>query len=346
MTTRQKKSATKPSIREVAEAAGVSRTAVSLVLNNEPIRISEEKRQRIIEVARAMNYTPHIGARRLAIQRTETLGLVLPAQAGAFTDEDLFEFTHHCAAIAAESGYDLLIHFYDTAQHEKSARTADRADGSIVVLSRDEGPAVADIWAAAPQPHIIVGGSGYAVPPAHYVDIDIASGIAAATRHLIQLGHRDIAYLNSASRNEKINGYLVALAKAGLAVRKEWIFEAGLSDIALGKTADDLLAMQPRPTALVCTNDALAVRMMRMLRERGVELPRDFSITGHDNLDIANLVEPGLTSVRMPVRRMARLAVAQLIALVEKQAVSPLQTTLSAELVPRASTAGRDLPSS
>ncbi len=342
MTADRNKNPSKTGIRDVAEAAGVSRTAVSLVLNDEPIRISDEKRKRIIEVARAMNYVPHIGARRLAIRRTETLGLVLPAQASAFTDEDVFDFTHHCAAIASESGYDLLIHFYDNAEHEKSARTADRADGSIVVLSRDEGPAVADIWAAAPQPHIIIGGGGYASPPAQFVDIDIASGIAATTRHVIQLGHRNIAYINSASRSEKINGYLVALTRAGLPVRREWIFESGLSDAALNKTADDLLAMPERPTALVCTSDALAARMMRMLRARGFDLPRDFSITGHDNLDIANLVEPGLTSARMPVRRMARLAVAQLIALVEKQPVRALQTTLSAELVPRASTVERE----
>lgn len=179
MVAHRKKTAHKPGIREVAEAAGVSRKAVSLVLNNEPIRIGEEKRQRIIEIARTMNYTPHIGARRLAIRRTETLGLVLPAQAGAFTDDDLFEFTHHCAAIAAENGYDLLIHFYDTAEYEKSARTADRADGSIVVLSRHEGPAVAELWAAPPQPHIIIGGGDFVKPPAQYVDIDIASGITA-----------------------------------------------------------------------------------------------------------------------------------------------------------------------
>lgn len=339
MASRSKFPGAKPSIKDVAEAAGVSRAAVSLVLNNGQIRISDEKRKRIIEVARHMQYTPHVGARRLAMRRMETLGLVLPVQADGLNEYDLFDLTHHVALYASEHGYDILLHFYESAGEAKLPQTVGRVDGSIVVLGKKGGPEFAGVWGASGQAHVIIGGGFFAQRPATFVDIDLASGMLAATNHLVRLGHRDIAYVAVGEHGEKLNGYLVALTKVRIPVRREYIMEIGYTEAALLKTAQKIQAMTPRPTGLVFTSDAVAIRMMRIFQNLGVKVPEDLSITGFDNLETASFVTPGLTSVQVPTRKMAQLAVNQLVAIVEKKPMPTLQMMLPVELVQRESSA-------
>ncbi|HMO51622.1 MAG TPA: LacI family DNA-binding transcriptional regulator [Kiritimatiellia bacterium] len=330
---------TKPSIRDVAEAAGVSRAAVSLVLNGGPIRIGQEKRQRIIDVAREMGYTPHVGARRLALRRMETLGLVLPTQPEALSEYNLFELTHAIAIAAREHSYDLLLHFYDPAEQAMPPDITGRADGSILVLGRKEGANLPAQWAESRHPHVIIGGGFFLRKPDNYVDLDVATGLMIATRHLIQAGHRRIAYVSHTEQSEKLNGYIIAMTKAKIPIRKEWILEIGFTEKALQETAESIHRMDPRPTALVFTSDAVAIRMMRIFRELGVRIPHDLSVTGFDNIETAGFVTPGLTTVRVPTRKIADLAVRHLVGLVEKNVTRQMQTMLSAELVVRESTA-------
>lgn len=328
----------KPSIRDVAEAAGVSRAAVSLVLNGGEIRISPEKRQKIIDVARQMNYTPHVGARRLAIRRMETIGLVLPAQPAAISEYNLFELTHAVAECASEHDYDLLLHFFDPTTGQSMPGTPGRVDGSIVVLGRKDSTDVPARLTAIGHPNIILGGGFFVQKPDNYVDMDVATGLMVATRHLIQLGHRHIAYVSHTEQSEKMNGYIVALTKAKIPIRKEWIIEIGFTEKALHEAALAIKNMNPRPSGLVFTSDAIAVRMMRFFREIGLRIPHDISITGFDNIETASFVTPGLTTVRVPTRRIADLAVRHLVGVIEKKVAHRLQSMLSAELVVREST--------
>jgi LacI family transcriptional regulator len=329
---------TKPSIRDVAAAAGVSRAAVSLVLNGGKIRISQEKRDKIIAVARELNYTPHIGARRLAIRRMETLGLVLPTQPEALSEYNLFELTHAIAEAAREHNYDLLLHFFDPGQTDAMPGTPGRVDGSIVVLGRKDTSDLPARLSAVQHPTVIVGGGFFVQKPEHFIDVDVSTGLMIATRHLIQLGHRNIAYVSHTEHSEKMNGYIVAMTKARLPIRKEWIIEIGFTEKALQEAAARIKEMNPRPTGLVFTSDAIAVRMMRLFRELGLRIPADLSVTGFDNIEIASFVTPGLTTVRVPTRKIADLAVRHLVGIVEKQPPRKLQSMLTAELVVRNST--------
>ena len=338
MAKREKSPTGKPSIRDVAAAAGVSRAAVSLVLNDGNIRIGKEKREKIIQVARELGYTPHVGARRLALRRMETLGLVLPTQPEALSEYNLFELTHAIAEAAAQLKYDLLLHFFDSTGTQALPGTPDRVDGSIVVLGRKESTDLPARLTAIHHPNVIIGGGFFIQKPEHYVDMDVATGLMVATRHLIQLGHRNIAYVSHSEQSEKLNGYIVALTKSKIPIRKELIIDVGFTEKALQETALKIKAMRPRPTGLVFTNDAIAVRMMRFFREIGLKIPTDLSITGFDNIETASFVTPGLTTVKVPTRKIADLAVIHLIGLVEKKPPRKLQSMLPADLVIREST--------
>lgn len=329
----------KPSIKDVAAAAEVSRAAVSLVLNGGEIRISDEKRQRIIDVARKMNYTPHVGARRLAIQRMETLGLALPAQSASISEYNLFEMTHAVAECAREHNYDVLLHFFNPEDVDAVMNLTGRVDGSIVVLGRKETSTLPSRLSAANHPHVILGGGFFAKRPENYVDMDVATGLMVATRHLIQLGHKNIAYVSHTEQSEKLNGYIVALTKARIPIRKEWILDIGFTEKALQEAALKIKYMTPRPTGLVFTSDAIAIRMMRYFRETGINVPQDISVTGFDNIESASFVTPGLTTVRVPVRKISDISVRHLVGVVEKQPHHPLQIMLTAELVVRDSSA-------
>jgi len=335
---REKPPQSKPSIRDVAAAAGVSRAAVSLVLNDGNIRISKEKREKIISVARELGYTPHVGARRLAIRRMETLGLVLPTQPEVLSEYNLFELTHAVAEAAREHNYDLLLHFFDQSGSNPLPGTPGRVDGSIVVLGRKELTDVPAKLTAIQHPNVIIGGGFFIQKPEHYVDMDVATGLMIATRHLIQLGHRNIAYVSHSEQSEKLNGYIVALTKAKIPIRKDLIIDVGFSEKALQETAIKIKTMNPRPTGLVFTSDAIAVRMMRFFREAGIRIPHDISITGFDNIEAASFVTPGLTTVKVPTRKIADLAVSHLVGIIEKKPPRRLQSMLPAELVIREST--------
>jgi len=329
----------KPTIRDVADAAEVSRAAVSLVLNGGQIRISDEKRQKIINVAREMGYTPHAGARRLALRRMETLGLFLPSQTENLSEHDLFGITHAAAMAASERGYDLLLHFYEVSNKPSALLNIGRADGSIVVIGKKSGAELTEFCHKSGQPNVIIGGGQLPIKPVNYVDVDVSSGANAATSHLIELGHQRIGYVAHQAQSEKLNGYIVALTRARMPVRREWIIETGYTDSNMQQTASAIAQMDPRPTALVFTNDAMAIRMMKYFRDLGLQLPRDLSIVGFDNIETSALVSPGLTTVGIPIQKLADLAVTQLIALVEKRPLQPLQSMLSPELVVRESTA-------
>ncbi len=327
----------KPSIKDVAAAANVSRAAVSLVLNGGEIRIGQEKRQRIIDVAREMNYTPHVGARRLAIQRMETLGLALPSQPASISEYNLFEMTHAVAETAREHNYDILLHFFNPEDTSAVMNITGRVDGSIIVLGRKETSDLPSRLSSVGHPHVILGGGFFAKRPENYVDMDVATGLMVVTRHLIQLGHKNIAYVSHTEQSEKLNGYIVALTKAHMPIRKEWIIDIGFTEAALQEAAVMIKNLNPRPTGLVFTSDVIAIRMMRYLREAGINVPGYMSITGFDNIESASLVTPGLTTVRVPVRKIADITIRHLVGVVEKQPHRPLQTMLTAELVVRGS---------
>jgi DNA-binding LacI/PurR family transcriptional regulator len=334
-----KKIKRRPSIKDVAAAAEVSRAAVSLVLSGGKIRIGPEKRQKIVDTAKAMGYTPHAGARRLAIRRMETLGLVLPTRPEALSEYNLFELTHAVAEVARNFNYDLLLHFFDASGDTPLPGTPGRVDGSIVVLGRKETSDLPSQLSEIGHPHVIVGGGFFLKKPECYIDLDVATGLMIATQHLVQLGHRNIAYVSHTEQSEKLNGYIVALTKARIPLRKEWIIEIGFTEKSLHDAAVKIKGLNPRPTGLVFTNDAMAVRMMRFFRELGLKIPGDLSITGFDNIETAGFVTPGLTTVKVPTQKIADLAVRHLIDMVENKSPRALQKMLSAELVIRESTA-------
>lgn len=336
--TQPRSTSNKISLRDVAAAAGVSRAAASLVLNNGAIRIGDEKRRLVLETAKRLGYQPHTGARRLALRRMETLGLVFPYDPEALSQLFLFELTRQIAMAAKAHHYDILIDFFHSSHPDSLSVDPGRTDGTVLVIDRTTPPEVFLRLEKANHPHVVFGGSFMKKRPAAFVDTDVRAGMRQATRHLADLGHRTIAFLAGIPSAEKYEGFTEALHASGLKVERDLHVPCGLAEGGIDEALGRLMARRTPPTALVATNDTVAIRAIKVLQRRGLQVPRDVSVVGYDDIETANLVVPSLTTVRIPLQQMAERAVHNLIERIEGRSAQAAGDILPSELIVRDST--------
>jgi LacI family transcriptional regulator len=325
-------------IRDVAREAGVSVATVSRVLNGSgPVHAST--RRRIQEVALRLRYTPDSAARSLITRRTHTLGVLLPDIYGEFFSEIIRGIDQ--AAQAA--GYHLLVSssHNERAEIEAALRTMrGRVDG-LIVMSPDVDAAalVANLPESTP---VVLVNCAVRDAAFHEIDVDNAGGMRAMTRHLLAAGHARIAFVRGPERNadaaERLAGYRAALQEAGAESRAEWELPGDFTDAGGHRAGLLLLALRPRPTALMCANDSTAIGALSALREAGVRVPEEIAVTGFDDIPIARYVTPALTSVHVDIAELGiRAARALLHAVESKNRHERGRETLPASLVIRQS---------
>lgn len=328
---------------DVAARAGVSISAVSRVLSDAPsARVSEGTRQRILDAAKELHYRPNFAGRALKSARTQVIGLVVPDLTNAlFT-----ELMHGAEDEAAERKYTVLLGRSDDVRPggEVIARLIGegRVDGMVVQVGDGVPPAGLGELLASQAPIVLIN-SAY---PGHVgsVALDDETGARIATEHLLSLGHERIAFANGLPRSftakRRRVGYKAAMTAAGLAVPRFY-------ETRLGYTAENgrtalrrLLALEPRPTAVVAANVNAAVGMLAEARAAGISVPRDLSVVCvHDSWTAENTWPP-LTAVRMQFYAMGRTAVRSVIARIEHgEMVDATITDPAPELVVRESTA-------
>lgn len=326
-------------MQDVADYVGVSRSAVSRVLNNRYIRISDAKRRAILEAADRLAFRPHVAARRLKRNKTDTLRIAFPNQTEPLSEIFLFEMIRHVAAAAKARHYDLLIDLLNTGADALSPLEPGRVDGTILIHDR----VLADDQVLRSEesgtPQVLIGGSTMQRRPRYFVDCDIAGGMAIATRHLIDLGHRRVAFLAGAPSQAKLAGFHEALRQAGIEADPANEEECGLEDSAVAAAVDRLLARPNPVTAIAATNDSLALKVLRHLLVRGISSPAEVSVMGFDDIHSAKLSFPSLSTVKIPLDKLAEAAVEALVRQIETRDTSSFQKTFHVELVARESTA-------
>jgi DNA-binding LacI/PurR family transcriptional regulator len=333
----------RPTSADVAARAGVSRTTVSLVLNNRGASIPEATRQRVLEAARELDYHPDHAARGLARGRSHTLALVVLRSADQVaTDAFLPEVLRGLTAASRPAGYRVLVEPIDpgTAPYGELVRSG-RAEGLII-----SGPMLHDGELARlvrdRYPVVIQGELRDLRIPS--VDVDNRAGASEAVRHLIDLGHRRIACITNApleyaAAATRLGGYWDALADAGLP-RDEALTAEGAFDAASGRRAMAEVLGRQRPDAVFAASDVVAVGALGALREAGLRVPDDISLVGFDDIPLAGHIDPPLTTVRVPALEIGRAAGAVMLDRLAGRTV-PERTVLPTELVVRTSTARR-----
>ena len=302
-------------IRDVAEHARVSVASVSRVLNGSDA-ITESTRQRVLDAVAQLRYVPHVGARSLSTSRTDTIGVILPDLFGEFFSElirgmDLAARAHGKHLIVSSSHDDAE----DTLTAVRSMRG--RVDGMIVLSPHVRAANLAADVAGRMPVLLMNGGAEEAGRPS--IVIDNQGGAGTAVQHLIATGRRRIAHIRGPEGNieadQRAAGYASALdGQAPIVVEGEFSQASG------HRAATALLAMEQRPDAVFAANDMMAVGALLAFQEAGVRCPEDIAVVGFDDVPIASLMRPALTTMRVNLAEIGRRGVERLIGLVRAHA--------------------------
>lgn len=338
--------AAKVTLKQIAREAGVSTSAVSLVLNDRPCRISEGKRRCIKEIAARLHYVPNQIARSLVTQQSHTLGLIVPNIESRFFSSLAKNLEVRCR----ERGYALFIMNSDAASENDTELVrllVNRGvDGLLLVASQevDPDPQLVAQLGAMPVPLVMVDRFIEDVP-CDSVRFDSERGGYMATSCLLDAGHTRIACLvNTASNTgrERLLGYQRALVMHEVPFDESLVFESDYYIADAAAAAERVV--ETDATAIFASSDNIALGVLKCLYARDLRVPRDYSLVSYDNSAADALFEPALTAIEQNVVTLSNNAMELLMTRVEgtEHMDSPFEErVLPPRLVPQASVASR-----
>jgi DNA-binding LacI/PurR family transcriptional regulator len=308
-----------PTIKDVAREAGVSIATVSYVLNNKTESISEDTCRSVIEAAERIGYTPNVTARNLRFSRTGLIGYAWHDVPDDQVNPILDRFAYYLAREAEAAGYHLLTFTYPPDNplpvYDEFIRTG-RVDGFVLAGTQAEDKRIQFLMEQR-IPFVSFGRSNPDWDFA-WVDTDGQRGIREAVEYLIDLGHRRIAMIawpeGDLVGKYRLRGYMDALQNAGIPVRPDYIVR-GQHGEQLGRDAVARLMSLPqreRPTALVAISDLEAVSAMNEAEGRGLEVGKDLSIVGFDDVPLSQYLRPALTTLQQPIHDIGQSLIAML----------------------------------
>jgi len=325
-------------ITEVAAAAGVSPATVSNVMNNTRF-VSPLLRERVHRAMCELHYEPNVLARSLRSRQTCTIGVIIPDISNPFYGT----FSTATEAKAVEAGYTVMLclsHYDLKLEHAHvKTLTSKQVDGIIIAVSADNFHAVR--YAQQRRIPVVVVDWLMDDKSSDVVTSDNRKGGYLAAKHLLELGHRDIAYitgrLDGMPTRERLVGFHDAMTEAGIQIPAEWIFHFPQFDfIEARATIQRLLDMPKLPTAICFGNDHMALGGLSALRDAGFRVPEDISIIGFDDIWVSSLSNPTLTTVRQPTAKLGEEAFSLLLNRMTAQTTSAGETvTLDVDLIVR-----------
>jgi len=336
-------------IRHVAADAGVSLQTVSRVLNKEP-NVRPEMQARVQASIAKLGYVPSIAAQRMGGSRSylivalndreRTIADWRSREGADWVDQMMLGGMLTCA----EHGYRLIVELVDThsdhiEREVRGALAALQPDGVILTPPHSQNPLIVGLLEARGIPFSRIGslhaGSGFAV------SVDDEGAARQATEHLIALGHRRIGFIAGSDEYElsalRVAGWRAAMAAAGLAC-EDLLAQGDFSFASGSAAAHALLALSPPPTAIIASNDQMALATLQLAQERGLHLPRDLSLISFDDTPIVRFVRPALTAVVQPIAAVTARAVELLIAAQSGGPTAGGPFRIAADLVTRTST--------
>jgi len=300
------------SIKEVAKIAGVSIATVSRYLNS-PEAVREKTRRKVQEAISETGYAPNTLARNFRRGKTSLVVVVLPSVGDPF----FAGVMRGIWRVADEEGYSILIRETQFNTHEFDEYSdivfSKQADGIVLLATispfmQDRAERIGRDGGRIPP--IVIGCETVTPQLSHFpsVRVDNARAAAEATEHLIRLGHRRIAFISGQATSlltrDREQGYRGAMAAAGLPVSDSWVVEGRQTLDGAREAARRLLVQSPRPTAVFCANDEMAMGVMHEIRRAGLSIPGDVSVVGFDDIRYAEVLAPPLTTVAQPAEEI------------------------------------------
>jgi LacI family transcriptional regulator len=329
----------KSTINDVARLAGVSKKTVSRVINDSPL-VRPDTRQKILSLMQEMGYAPDPQARGLAFRRSFLIGLVFDNP----TAQYIVNLQYGALDALRDSGFELVVHPCDSKSEgyiEGIKRFAQQQKlyGVILIPRVSEDQALADALREIGCRYVRIASVPMDEPANMVLTHDRQAG-AEAANYLESLGHRRVALITGPKRYrssiERGGGFTEALAKRGIELPPERVYEGGYTFESGVAGAEALLTRNPRPTAIFACNDEMAAGVYKAALRMGLSIPGDLSVVGYDDSPLASQLWPALTTLRLPVRDLGRQAAAMLLAENwPRAAQSPAGISVSPHLVVR-----------
>lgn len=339
-----KKAPKRITMKDVAQYAGVTTAIVSRVINkDETLNIKDETRSAVVKAVEDLNYVPNLRARSLRTQKNYVIGVVITDIMNPFYTQVVKGIQN----AANNTGYTVML--FDTGDDpDKEKWVIDIAKSQGV-----DGIILGSTYIDDETVHVLKNiGMKYVMlnrvassSDAPYVRVDDTKGMSLAVNHLAELGHKKIAYLSGPlyadTALKRLEGYRKALFSNKLEYNSKYVLETKF-DVATGKACcKELLKSFPeeeRPTAICAGNDLVAIGAMEAISEAGLSIPEDFSVTGYNNIWIADKITPALTTVNTPQEEMGSKAFEVLLQLINDEDFDVKNLDLEPELILRNST--------
>ncbi|TWI55902.1 LacI family DNA-binding transcriptional regulator [Halalkalibacter nanhaiisediminis] len=292
-------------IEDVAKRAGLSRSTVSRVINHHPY-VSEKKKKLVYDAMKELEYHPNSSAQRLRTQKTDTIAVLVPRLTNPF-----FPFLiEGLEMIAVEYGFQLLI--CQTHQDKEKELNflnllqTKQVDGLIFTSIENDWETIATYKECGP---IILCNEYRSEATFPVVRLDQVKGSYLGTRHLIEKGHKKIAYCGGTASElgiDREKGFRKAINEFSLEVREEWVFRDPYSIDCGKRVLREIQVMEDRPTAIFTGSDEIAAGIIKQAKTLGVKIPEEIAVIGFDDQPIAELMEPTLTTIRQPIKEMGQ----------------------------------------
>lgn len=323
-------------IKDIAKAADVSVTTVSRVLNDKP-DVSPNTRENVLEKINELGYKPNSIARGLALQKTNTLGLIIPDISNPFFPD----IARGVEDMANQKGYSVI--FCNTDNEQKKEKEAielmkeKQVDGILLSLSTTNEKELKNLR----QVEYPIVQIDRKIPNINYpsITIDNVKSAYTATKFLIENGHKKIAHitgdLETITGYQRLKGFKKAISEKNIKLNNSYIKNGDYSKRSGYNNMLALLKSNNPPSAVFIANDLMAVGAYQAVFEMNLSIPEDISIIGHDNIDVTKLVNPTLTTMAQPKYKLGKKAVQLLIAEIESNELSNEEIILNTNLINR-----------
>ncbi|MDD2392991.1 MAG: LacI family DNA-binding transcriptional regulator [Eubacteriales bacterium] len=331
----------KITIYDVAKAAGCSTATVSLVLHNDK-RIKEETRNKVRECIKTLNYKPSYLARSLAIQRTQSIGIIVPEM----TNPVFSELVHGAEGYLSQNGYNVIIgstnQDLDKEKLYLDMLSGKKVDGLIILptfLSEIEDK-LKDMQAMH-FPFVVTGVKS-SMKNVNYVSTNKVEGAFIGVEHLIHRGHKNIAFVRGSEveehSSERLEGYIKALNVYGIPFREDYIIKSRQDFSDVREKVRGFKKEHPEVTALFCLYDFIAMAVMKALYDLKLSIPKDVAVVGYDNIQLGEYLPVGLTSIDGNNYKVGEIAARILVNQITSDAEEIQHIILTPKLVIREST--------
>ena len=300
-------------IQQVAKRARVSTATVSRVLNG-ATNVSEGTSARVRKIVEQLNYVPNNHARNLRVGSARIFGLIVSDINNPFFPEliDAFE------ALASQHGIDVIFTHtnYDPQRLQSCIRRMIERNVDAIAVMTSEVDDKALATASVRVPLVLMNQPAFAKLYRN-VPVEYATGFKEALEHLLSLGHKDIGFIAGpstlSSTKRRHQEWALAMKRHKLRVRQEWVVTGDLRVQGGERAMQELMSMSPRPSAVLTSNDLMAVGALQAALHAGLRIPADVSVIGFDDLPIASMVMPQLTTIQLPRREIAAQAFTSLL---------------------------------